>query len=470
MDTPQVYGSVDLSLKGSRGRTNAQISKTSSNNPDEALTFSSEKGQNSRVSAVYVLNQRGEPLMPTTPRKARKLLKEGKAKVKTRTPFVIQLLVSTGETKQPITLGVDAGYLHIGLSAVTENKEVYAAEVMLRSDIVNLLSERRAYRRNRRNRKTWCRQPRWNNRVKSKPKGWLAPSIRHKLDSHVKLVNTVKKILPIISVNVEIAAFDIQKIKNPDIQGIEYQEGVQKGFTNAREYVLYRDGHKCQVCKGKSKDKILKVVLNAHHIESRKTGGNGPDNLVTLCTECHKKLHNGAINIKIKPSKGFKAEAFMTMVWRRLVDQLNADSKYGYETKQARANVGLSKNHINDAFVIAGGQYQDRTIPFLIKQVRKQNRKLYKGPHSGVRNTAARFIHGFQRYDKVLYRGMDCFVFGRRSTGDFELRDLDGTKIHGHAKAKSCRLLETANTLLTCSLKETPPPGLKAEIFASKQL
>jgi len=395
------------------------------------------------------------------------LLREGKAKVKTRTPFVIQLLVPTGETKRPIVLGVDAGYLHVGLSAVTENKEVYAAEITLRSDIVALISTRKMYRQTRRSRKTWYRQPRWLNRVKSKPKGWLAPSIQHKLNSHVKLVERVKRILPITSVIVEIAAFDIQKIKNPDIQGVEYQEGVQKGFTNVREYVLYRDGHKCQACKGKSKDKILKVVLNAHHIESRKTGGNRPDNLVTLCAECHKLYHNGTVNIKTKPSKSFKAEAFMTMVWRRLVELLGAAIRYGYETKQARADAGLNKSHVNDAFVVAGGCYQNRTVPFLVKQVRKQNRKLYNGPHSGRRSTAARFVRGFQRYDKVLYKGVECFVFGRRTNGYFDVRDLYGARIHDGAKAKDCVLLETASTLLTCTLRGgTPLPkgrGLHAE-------
>ena len=103
--------------------------KTSFNNSDASLTATEHAEQNMSISAVYVLNMRGQPLMPTTPRKARILLKEDKAKVIKRTPFTIQLKYATGETKQEITLGVDSGYENIGISAITEKKELYSAEV-----------------------------------------------------------------------------------------------------------------------------------------------------------------------------------------------------------------------------------------------------------------------------------------------------------------------------------------------------
>lgn len=205
--------------------------------------------------------------MPTTPRKARLLLKQGKAKVVKRTPFTIQLLYATGETKQDITLGVDAGSKHIGLSAVTEKQEVFSAEVQLRNDIMNLLSTRCENRRTRRNRLRY-RKPRFFNRVSTKKKGWLAPSINNKIQTHISIIEKLNKVLPITKIVVEVASFDIQKIKNPDIQSEEYQQGNQLGFWNVREYVLFRDGHKCHGKKGcKSK------ILNVHHIESRKTGG-----------------------------------------------------------------------------------------------------------------------------------------------------------------------------------------------------
>ena len=200
---------------------------------------------------VYVLNINGQPLMPTARHgKVRRLLRDKKAKVIKRCPFTIQLLYETLNVTQDITLGVDAGSKHIGLSAATDNKELYAAEVELRNEIVDLLSTRRENRRTRRNRKTRYRKPRFDNRECGD--GWLAPSVQNKVDTHLTVIRRVHEILPITKIIVEVAAFDIQKIKNPEIEGVEYQQGEQLGFWNVREYVLFRDGHTCQCCIGKS--------------------------------------------------------------------------------------------------------------------------------------------------------------------------------------------------------------------------
>jgi hypothetical protein len=407
---------------------------------------------------VFVLNKHGKPLMPTTPRKTRMLLKENKAEVVRYTPFTIQLKYGSAGYKQPITFGVDSGFKYIGLSAVTEKQEVYAGDVQLRTDIVELNSTRRQYRRSRRGRKTRYRKPRFLNR--SKPKGWLAPSIQHKLDSHIKIINQVKSILPITETIVEVAAFDIQKIKNPGIKNEEYQQGEQLNSWNVREYVLYRDNHTCQRCKGKSKDKVLRT----HHIISRKIGGDRPANLLTLCDSCHVKYHKGKIDLKVKKTNGYKAETFMSMVRWRLANQLkvsgeNAKHTYGYFTKHKRIEQGLSKSHINDAYVIANGNGQKRAgVHYKQKQVRKCNRKLFKGIRSHIRNTAPRFIKGFQRFDKVLWNKIECFVFGRRQTGYFVLRKLDGTTVHSSAKVRDLTLLESAKTLL---MEATIPPGIE---------
>jgi len=120
---------------------------------------------------VYVLNKHGKPLMPCKPSKARKLLKDGKAKVVRKEPFTIQLLYGSSGYKQPITLGIDAGSKTVGLSATTEKKELLAAEVETRDDITKLLAQKRQYRRDRRFRKTRYRKPRFFNRVHSKNKG-----------------------------------------------------------------------------------------------------------------------------------------------------------------------------------------------------------------------------------------------------------------------------------------------------------
>lgn len=161
---------------------------------------------------VYVLNMQGNPLMPCKEAKARKLLRDNLAIVVKREPFTIQLLFECENKTQDITLGVDAGSKHIGLSATANKKELYSADIELRNDIVDLLSTRRQNRRTRRNRLRY-RKPRFNNRVKSKNKGWLAPSIEHKIQTHFRVIENIHKILPITKIIVETASFDIQKIK-----------------------------------------------------------------------------------------------------------------------------------------------------------------------------------------------------------------------------------------------------------------
>ena len=209
---------------------------------------------------VYVIGFDGKPLMPTERHgKVRRMLRDGLAKVVKKTPFTIQLLYETTSYTQDITLGVDAGSKHVGLSASTAKNELYAADVELRNDITTNLATRKQYRKDRRSRNTRYRPPRFDNRVRSKHKGWLAPSVENKIQTHTKVVDDVCKILPVTKIVVDTASFDIQKIKNPEISGKEYQQGPQLDFWNVREYVLFKDDHTCRCCKGKSKDKVLRV-------------------------------------------------------------------------------------------------------------------------------------------------------------------------------------------------------------------
>lgn len=406
---------------------------------------------------VYVLNKNGKPLMPCNPAKARKLLKQNKAKVLRTEPFTIQLLYGSSGYKQNITLGVDAGSKHIGLSASTPTKELYAADVELRNDIVDLLSTRREYRRARRNRKTRYRKVRFQNRVKSKRKGWLAPSVENKIDAHFKSIAQVSKILPITNIVVETASFDIQKIKNPEISGKQYQEGDQLGFWNVREYVLWRDDHTCQCCKGKSKDKIL----NVHHIESRKTGGNAPNNLITLCETCHKGYHNGTVELPVSIKRGmsFKDAAFMGVIRWSFYNRLkelypNVSMTYGYITKNTRIQNGLPKEHYVDALCIAGHPTAERLgYYYYQKQVRRHNRQIHKANMlKGGRkklNQAPKYVKGYQLFDKVKYKNEPYYVFGRRNNGFFDIRKLDDTKVNkGSINCKYLNKLESRSTFL----------------------
>lgn len=405
---------------------------------------------------VYVQNIHGDPLMPCKEAKARKLLKSQRAYVVKRMPFTIQLTFACENKTQPITLGVDAGSKHIGLSATTENKELYAAEIELRSNITELISTRRQNRRMHRNRLRY-RPARFDNRVHSKNKGWLAPSVEQKIQCHLKAVSNICNLLPISEIIVEVASFDIQKIKNPDIDGAGYQHGEQLGFWNVREYVLYRDNHTCQCCKGNSKDKIL----NVHHIESRKTGGDAPNNLITLCETCHKGYHEGAVKLpkNIKRGMSFRNAAFMgVMRWAfyNKLKEIYPDVKltYGYITKNIRIKYNLPKMHCVDAKCISGRpDAKPLDYYYYQKKVRCHNRQIHKVNilKGGIKkkNQAPYLVHGYRLFDKVLYEGRECFIFGRRSTGYFDLRLLSGEKIHASASYKKLQLLEPRKSLLT---------------------
>lgn len=412
---------------------------------------------------VYVLNKDGQPLMPTGRcGKVRRLLKQKKAKVIKRCPFTIQLLYETGSAVQEINLGVDAGSKHIGISATTDKKVLYEADIALRNDIVGLLSARREIRRARRNRKTRYRKARFDNRVHAKKKGWLAPSVEARIETHFKAVEDVHKILPVSKVIVEVAAFDLQELK-ADMEGLkrpqgtEYQQGEQMGFWNAREYVLFRDGHMCKCCKGRSRDNIL----NVHHIKSRRTGGDAPNNLVTLCEACHKGYHKGTVKLpdSIRRGASFRDAAFMGVMRWAFYNRLkevypDVSRTYGYITKNVRIRNNLPKEHCIDARCISRnpGAASDGTV-YYQKKVRCHNRQIHKmtiGKGSyRKRNQAAYEVKGFRLFDKVLYNGQECFVFGRRESGYFSLRRLDGTKIHQSAKAKDLILLEKRKRYIT---------------------
>ena len=350
---------------------------------------------------VYVISEDEKALMPTSNAKARILLKNKRAKVIELKPFTIQLLYKTEtEFTQPITLGIDSGYNNIGFSAVSEKKELIVGELKLLQGTKERLLDKSMYRKARRSRLRY-RKPKWNNRIKSKPKGWLAPSLQHKLDSHIRFIDSLYKILPITSIIVEVANFDIQKMKDDLISGKEYQQGDMMGFWNTREYVLHRDNHKCQNpnCKNKSKEQILEI----HHIKFKSCGGSdSPNNLITLCSHCHTSPNHKEGKflydwyIEKKKIRGFKDATFMSVIRWYLINNLkekytNVSSTYGYITKNHRIKNNIEKTHYNDAFCIAKGINQIRNIEINeIKQARRNNRSLemfYDAKYIDTRNS-----------------------------------------------------------------------------------
>ena len=426
--------------------------------------------------SVYVIAEDGRPLMPCSEAKARHLLDAKRAKVKHRTPFTIQMVVPTTHYTQEVIVSVDAGSKTIGISSGVKRKELLAEEVKPRNDVVDNLSTRREFRRARRNRKTRYRKPRFNNRVHSKHKGWLAPSVEVKIQEHVTAIKRICNLLPVTKVVVETAEFDLQLIKaveegKPVPQGEDYQKGEMFGQYSVRQYVLWRDGYTCQCCDAHSTKKN-DVKLHVHHRESRKTGGNAPDNLVTLCEDCHKKLHKGIItaeNLKKRKRHSTRDAVFMGVMRKELFLRLRSEldipvwETHGYITKYTREEkMHLPKSHINDALAICHGpagfndagefSIERATRVYTVKPVRHHNRQLHKATilKGGKRkaNQAEKYVKGFRLFDKVLFGGKECFIWGRRASGSFLLKTLQGEKIKDGVGYNRLTLLERSQNYL----------------------
>lgn len=305
----------------------------------------------------------------------RRALRDGRASVVRRAPFTIQLNYEATEQVQPITLGIDTGYATVGASAVCAHGELFSAELTLLPGISERLTKRSQYRRTRRG-NLRHRKPGYHK--DTKPPGWLAPSLQHKLDTHLRLIDRVKSILPVTQTILEVAAFDTHKLKNPDVEGVGYQQGEQYGFENLREYVLHRDGHKCQnpKCKNKARSPILQV----HHIGYWKQDrSDRPANLITLCNPCHTPANHqpgGSLHGWQPKIPSLKAATFMSVLRWNLLKQSGAVATYGYLTKGRRKALGLEKTHANDAFVIACGTTQTRAKTLNPVQNRRNNRSL----------------------------------------------------------------------------------------------
>ena len=423
-----------------------------------------------QTTQACVLDQNGKPLMPTTRLgKVYRLLKTKKAHIVSYEPFTIQLDYEPDtHAIQPMTLGVDSGAIHSGYSVANEQREYYSSEVIARDNISKNISDRSMYRRNRRSRKTRYRKPRFNNR-KNKKKGWLPPSLEQKVAVQLNEIDHLHRHFPIETIIVEVAEFDIQKIKNPDISGKEYQQGTLQGY-NIRNYLLEKHGRKCFYC-----DKEVSTFEVEHMIPKAKGGSNRIDNLTLSCHSCNQKkgtltaeefikqtLPAEKVAKKLKQlskeKRLFKYMAHMNATRWTLYNAINdkypnVKMTYGYITKYNRINAGLPKAHHIDAKCITGYSQVPSFDTTVVKmKMRRHNRQLHRATFSKghIRKAASlpAVMFGFRLYDIVMYNNHCYYIKSRRSTGSFALASVEGLKDENRTYKKLALLTHT-NAYLT---------------------
>ncbi|WP_017661662.1 RNA-guided endonuclease IscB [Baaleninema simplex] len=310
---------------------------------------------------VFVLDKDKKPLAPCHPAKARRLLKSGRASVFRRYPFTLILHeIEAKDCVVPETqLKIDPGSQTTGLAILSENRVIWASELSYRGQqIKNDLEKRRALRRSRRHRKTRYRKPRFLNRTR--PKGWLPPSLNHRVETTMTWVNRLRKLCPIVSISQELVRFDTQKLQNPEVSGIEYQQGELLGYE-VREYVLQKWGRKCIYCGAED------LPLEVEHIHPKSKGGSDRvSNLTLACHTCNQAKGNRDIreflsgkptvlNRILKQAKApLKDAAAVNATRWKLYQQLKetglpVEVGTGGQTKFNRTRLGLPKTHWLDA-------------------------------------------------------------------------------------------------------------------------
>lgn len=420
---------------------------------------------------VHVIDSCGTPLMPTRRLgRVRHMLDSGEAEIVCYFPFTIKLKRKVERVyTQPLRVGVDTGFKHVGISISTKKQELFRYHFRHRShEVKKNLKERRDDRTGRRNRKVRHRKPRFNNRVKSKKKGWIPPTSRHMVESHKKDIELALRFIPksaIEFINLELGEFDTHKMRDPDVEGEMYQQGELTGFDNVKAFVRWRDGNICQHCHGKSGDKKIKV----HHIKHRVNDGpDNPGNLVCLCHTCHTKYHNGEIKLKIsnlnlKTVNSLRSAAAMNITKDRIFEEVKkmfpdtyVRKTYGYITRRNRVISGLEKSHTNDALIISknfNAVPEEHTIE--VKHMRRHNRQIHKKNFikGGIRkrNQAEHFVNGFALNDFVcLDNQATGFITGRMSSGYATIKTIDDEKIHEKTvvSMKRIRLIRRAKGMI----------------------
>jgi len=433
---------------------------------------------------VYVINKNGKPLMPCKPAKARKLLRNKKAKVVNLSPFTIKLEWNCEENVQEVTIGIDKGSRVTGFSCVGNGKILMSGEIHHRTDIKDKMDARRANRRNRRKRK-WYRPARFNNRASSKRSGRLPPSVKANAEEVIRVVRQVP--LPISGIVVEDVQVDIRKLSDADVKNGEYQQSNRLD-ENLRLACLTRDDFTCQKCSRSlsrlhrgspttsSYGSKQETLLQAHHIVwTTKGGKDSIYNLITLCFSCHDKVHkkgeNGKVKIKggkvVKGMSGFSdkiAQRTMqgkTLMYQELEKIAPLSTVYGYQTSAYRKSLSLPKTHDIDALCIAT-LYTGEVIPQIAPQARNDNfytikfrqrqsrRQFHDLPQKGVGRVRYQVnceLEGFRKGDIVRVKGK----WVKQINSIYSNGYLAFARVKGEpncAKPKDCQLLKRGQTVI----------------------
>jgi len=366
------------------------------------------------MQRVFVLDKNKEPLMPCNSARARQLLKSGKAAVYRCYPFTITLKDREGDDMQPIQVKIDPGSKTTGIAVVAEFKRglycVWAGELTHRGQSIRdgLLS-RRQLRRGRRNRKLRYRQARFDNH--NRPDGWLAPSLMSRVYNIQTWVKRLMRYMPVTHLALELVKFDTQAMVNPEISGVDYQQGELWGYE-VREYLLEKFGRKCVYCG------IKDVPLEIEHIVSKSRGGsNRVSNLTLACHSCNQKKGNQTADEfghphvqKLAKTPLKDASAINATRWKLHQTLQNfclpIELGTGGRTKYNRAIQNYPKTHWLDAVCVGeSGQavfVSPNHQPLIIKAVGRGNRQMTKSDKYGFpRATRQRkkVYFGFQTGD-----------------------------------------------------------------------
>lgn len=310
---------------------------------------------------VFVLDRKKQPLMPCHPARARQLLRAGRAVVHQLHPFTIRLKDRISGGTQPVRLKLDPGSKTTGVAIVREDGEqaavLHLAELHHKPNIKRRLDQRRAYRRNRRSRKCRYRAPRFLNRTR--PTGWLPPSLRARVDNITSWVRRYQRLVPLTALSLELARFDTQALQNPEIRGVEYQQGELAGYE-VREYVLTKFHHTCAYCGGRSGDPVLEID---HVIPKSRGGSDRVSNLAAACHTCNQQKHDrtaaecGHPEVQAQARQPLRDAAAVNStrwaLWRELTATgLPVEVGTGGRTKYNRTRLGLPKTHAFDALCV----------------------------------------------------------------------------------------------------------------------